>query len=338
MDPTLNNTSRLRPIDITESINRIADALNTSQSSTECRSGSLIDFKRITHKDMPLIWNFLKKETGRTTDFSYGGILMWIDYFHYEYAILNNTLFLKGVVENNITQPAFSLPIGEMALSDSVRLLIEYCKAHCINLVFSAVPEYALDEFLNLHPSSIEELTDWSDYLYPIEQLATLSGKKMSKKRNHVHQFLNAYPDWHADWITPENASLAMDFMDIFDTEGDSTEMAVAERALSRSMISLIAEGDTVLEGLLLYADGKVCGYTIGDVKGDTLFVHIEKATRHAVGSYEMINNLFAERMLERHPELKFVNREDDSGDEGLRLAKESYHPVDKLKKFNIIF
>lgn len=338
MDSTLNIISRNRRINISESIDKIAGSLNAGRNfdcKPACHS---LNFKRISHKDMPIIWNFLRKESGRTTDFSYGGVLMWIDYFHYEYAVFNDTLFLKGVVENNITQPAFSLPVGKMNLADSVALLKDYCRIHCINLVFSAVPEYALEDFLDFHPKSIEELSDWGDYLYPIEQLATLSGKKMSKKRNHVHQFQNTFPDWQAEWINPGNAHLAMDFMDLFDSEGDATEMAVAERALSRSLISLIEEGDPVLEGLILLADGKVCAYTIGDVKGDTLFVHIEKATRHVPGSYEMINQLFAERMLERHPELKFVNREDDAGDDGLRLAKESYHPSEKLKKFNILF
>lgn len=200
------------------------------------------------------------------------------------------------------------------------------------------MPEYALEEMRNLNPIRVEPLTDWGDYLYDAEPLATVAGKKMSKKRNHVHQFLKAYPDWKAVEMTPENAHEAMEFMDIFDLEGDSTNMARTERELSRRMISLIAEGDKNLQGMILYADGKVGAYTIGDVKGDTLFVHVEKATRGVNSSYEMINYVFAKAMTEKFPEIKYINREDDAGDLGLRMAKESYHPVEILKKYNIVF
>ena len=76
----------------------------------------------------------------------------------------------------------------------------------------------------------------------------------------------------------------------------------------------------------------RTVGFSIGDIKGDTLYVHIEKATRNTNGSYEAVNKAFASRMLELHPELVYVNREDDGGDEGLRQAKRSYHPIEVLK------
>ncbi|MDE6511354.1 MAG: phosphatidylglycerol lysyltransferase domain-containing protein, partial [Muribaculaceae bacterium] len=66
------------------------------------------------------------------------------------------------------------------------------------------------------------------------------------------------------------------------------------------------------------------------------LYVHVEKASRAFEGSYEKINKEFAALMCARHPEIRFINREDDSGDEGLRKAKLSYHPVEILKKYNI--
>ncbi len=298
----------------------------------------ITEFKKINPEDMPIMWEYLKKEAGRTTDFSYAGVLMWVNYFNYEYAIYRNTLFIKGVVENDMSKPAFSLPVGELPLKESVEILKEYCDANNIELEFSAIPEYAIEDMKSLSPRYIEELTDWGDYLYDVKPLATLKGKKMSKKRNHVHQFLSEYSDWKAIEMTPENADEAMRFMDLFDLEGDSTDMAKAERELSRELIRYLKNGDRNLKGLLLYVDDKVCDYTIGDIKGDTLFIHVEKATRHVNGSYEMINYLFANKMTEKNPDILYINREDNSGDMGLRMAKESYHPKEILKKYNILF
>ena len=297
-----------------------------------------MEFKKITPDEMPLIWDYLRQEKGRTTDFSYGGVLMWIDYFKYEFAIENDTLFIKGVVENDLNKPAFSLPIGPHPLPNSVESLRKYCNENGLQLEFSAVPEYALNDLKELMPTSIEELSDWGDYLYSAEKLSSLAGKKMEKKRNHVHQFQSHYPEYRIEELNKDNADDAMAFMDIFDKEGDSSELAAKERELSRFLISRIKNGDKFLIGTVLYVGDQVAAYTIGDIKGDTLYIHVEKATRKFLGSYEMINYLFAKKICEQNPEIQFINREDDSGDPGLRLAKESYHPLEILKKYNVIF
>lgn len=286
---------------------------------------------------MPLIWQFLRKEQGRTTDFSYGGILMWVNYFKYEYAIVQGTLFIRGVLENHRDIPAFSMPVGCMPLRQSIGMIYDYCKRNGITPRLSAVPEYAMTEISALKPAKVEELEDWADYLYNAETLATLKGKKMGKKRNHVNKFDTLYPDWKLEPITPSNLKEAMEFMDVFDLEGDNTPMAIDERKLTRVLLSYCSNPETVIEGAILKAKGRVAGFTLGDVKGDTLFIHVEKCTREFEGSYEKINREFAALMTARHPEIKFINREDDAGDPGLRLAKESYHPIEKLKKYNIL-
>ena len=45
-----------------------------------------------------------------------------------------------------------------------------------------------------------------------------------------------------------------------------------------------------------------------------------------------MVTNQFL-KMYAQNDEIKFVNREDDSGDEGLRKAKLSYRPIELLEK-----
>ncbi|MBD5307190.1 MAG: DUF2156 domain-containing protein [Bacteroides sp.] len=327
----LRSRRRLLP----PTVNLIKTNISESRLRNEER---LEEFRPVTRQDMPRIWSILHGEKGRTTDFSYGGLLMWVNYFNYEFAILKNTLFIRGLVENDRETPAFSLPVGELPLSESIPMIKDYCRRKGMKCELSAVPEYAMQELSLLSPSYTEELTDWADYLYDAEPLATLKGKKMSKKRNHVNRFNALYPEWTLEDMTPGNASEAMDFMDIFDLEGDNTRMAISERHLTRELIGHVMAGDNELKGALLKVGGQVAAFTIGDIKGDTLFVHVEKATRNIEGSYEKINQAFAARMMERYPQIRFINREDDAGDEGLRKAKESYHPVEKLKKYNVIF
>lgn len=315
---------------------RKAEPLRTRTRSQQTDLNSDLKFQPITHADMEKIFAYLQMEPGRTTDFSYAGVLMWVDYFKYEYAIAEDTLFIKGVVENDTETPAFSLPIGKMPLKDSLEKIRSYCRNHGISPVLSAVPEYALEELEEAGISSINPLEEWGDYLYDAQKLSTLSGKKMSKKRNHVNKFDSLYPESRIETLNASNVDKAIDFMTTVDAEGDDAPMAVEERRMTRKLLDLIKEGDIRLEGAILYVGDDVAAFTIGDVKGDTLYVHVEKATRAFEGSYEKINKEYAALMTARHPEIAFINREDDSGDEGLRQAKLSYHPVEILKKYNI--
>lgn len=299
---------------------------------------ALLRFKKVTPQSMKEIAPFLNLEQGRTTDFSFGGILMWVDYFNYEYCILDDTLFIKGLVEDNTSIPAFSLPIGRLPLSKAVEHILAYCRQYDIAPQFSAVPEHALSDFLTLTPTQVDPLSDWGDYLYEIEKLATLSGKKMSKKRNHVNRFDALYPDATIEPVGVNNINDIQKFMDIYDSEADGAPMEKTESRLTRKILNLFADPEfTDMEGIAIRIDGKIIAFSIGDIKGDTLFVHIEKASRAYSGSYEKINREFAAYMLSRYPQLRFVNREDDGGDAGLRQAKESYHPLEILRKYNIL-
>ncbi len=59
-----------------------------------------------------------------------------------------------------------------------------------------------------------------------------------------------------------------------------------------------------------------------------------EKAFPDVNGAYAMINREFSRMIAEKYPEVRFLNREDDMGSEGLRRAKESYQPTVLLEKY----
>ena len=102
-----------------------------------------------------------------------------------------------------------------------------------------------------------------------------------------------------------------------------------AEMCVALNSLRLYKELE--LRGGLLKVDGKVVAYSVGEpVCDDTIVVHIEKALSDIQGAYTMINQQFVQHEC---MDFKYVNREDDVGEEGLRQAKLSYHPVFLVEK-----
>ena len=84
------------------------------------------------------------------------------------------------------------------------------------------------------------------------------------------------------------------------------------------------------LDTRLLTDGGRILGFTVMEKIGDTLMIHIEKGLPAVRGVYPMLVTLEANA----YPDVRFVNREEDDGNEGLRRSKQSYHPVRLLQKY----
>ena len=88
------------------------------------------------------------------------------------------------------------------------------------------------------------------------------------------------------------------------------------------------------MEGLVMYVGEQVVAMTMGSRLGDdAVDVHFEKADLDYPGAYAVINRAFARHIREKYPQVKFLNREDDMGIEGLRKAKLSYYPHHMVEK-----
>lgn len=295
-------------------------------------------FHRLQIQDMEAVRRAIRRHGGlyRTCDFTIGGIFMWTDYFRYHYAMVGATCFVMGLNEKDLSRVAFSLPFGEMDLKQSLPILMAHCRRTGIGCELSAVPEAALADIESVAPiADIEPLENWSDYIYDINSLATLSGKKYGKKRNHVNQFMSQHPDFDFQPITAANIDIVGDFFSRQQLAEGKSLTADFERL---QVLEVLRHPEWFgFEGAVLTVpDAGVVAFAMGEVVGDTLYVHIEKMDHTVDGSGEAINKLFAAAMLERHPLLRYVNREEDTGDPGLRRAKESYHPAALLKKCNV--
>lgn len=294
-------------------------------------------FRRITLEDIPAIARYLPFSGSRTCDYTVGGIYMWVHYFNYSYCIYRDTLFLQGVSEEDMSRTAFSMPLGRLPLPESVALLRRYCAENGLTLRFSAIPADCIEAFKASGSWIIEPLDDWSDYLYEAEPLASLSGKKYSKKRNHVNRFLSDNPGATLHAIEPEDVPRILEAFYKWDNAEDLDELtAVEERDMTVNVMQHLDRLPSFEGAYLDDGRGNIVAFTIGEIIGDTLYDHIEKMDHEVSGAGVAVFNLFVKMMLEKHTGLRYVNREEDVGDPGLRQAKLSYHPAAILNKFDL--
>lgn len=301
------------------------------------KTEAALSFKPLTIADIPIVAKYMNYNNYRTCDYTVGGMFMWIDYFGYEYAIVDDTLFIKGVSENHPDMVAFSLPLGPMAVDKAVGLIVDYCNAHGLRPAFSAIPKEKATEIADLCNGTVEALDGWSDYLYEASSLANLTGKAYSKKRNHVNRFITDNPDARFEMLTTENIPEAIKFLEKVNLDDkEDQELASYELAQCKDVLNNI--NTYLFDGAILRDQkGNICALTLGEVVGDTLFVHIEKMDHEVAGAGETINKMFASAMVERDGNIRYINREEDMNDSGLRFAKESYHPCALLDKCNVI-
>ena len=199
--------------------------------------------------------------------------------------------------------------------------------------MYNVTPEYfaQLEEW---YPGrfQIEYVRDDADYVYESEKLATLSGKKLHGKRNHINKFKSTYEDrWSYEKMTKDNVEdcfqMALKWRNENGCEDDPEKRG--EICVTLNSLRLLEE--LGLTGGVLRIDGDVVAFTIGEpICEDTFVVHIEKAYADVQGAYPMINQQFVEHECRDY---QYVNREEDTGAEGLRKAKLSYRPVFLVEK-----
>lgn len=177
---------------------------------------------------------------------------------------------------------------------------------------------------------------DSYDYVYAIDDLADLKGRKFQKKRNHVNRFLAEHPDFRTEPLSGANIEAAQAMVEdwyVTRAQEDPHGNYLLEKiALDRAFRSFDRLG---AESLVLTDGGEILALTIATrLAPDTMDVHFEKAREDVEGAYAAVNRAFARYLRERYPDIRYLNREDDLGLAGLRKAKLDYQPCRLVEKY----
>lgn len=264
-----------------------------------------------------------------------------------EYSFVNKYLwgrqeiaFLHGCVaffSHFFGKSVYSYPIGNGDKKAVIEAILEDSKERGLPVRITGITNTDREEMERLFPGRFTfriSRDDW-DYVYATDVLADLRGKKMQKKRNHFNRFQTGHPDYQVLPLDCKTANLAKHMVNDWyqnriktDPEGD---YMLENLALVKAFRDFNAIG---MEGIVLMEHDRVLAVTMGSRLNENTFdIHFEKAREDVDGAYNAVNAEFARYLRLKHPEVSFLNREDDMGLEGLRKAKLSYHPDHMVEK-----
>ena len=293
-----------------------------------------IHWKKIELSDKDLIQNYYKQQNVGSCEATFANNYLWASHYDVRFAIVEGMLVFLSEGE----EPSVTFPIGEGDKKQVLDILMSYFeeleKPFRMHLISPA--QFERLEMLYPGKFKVSYNRDYADYVYETEKLITLSGKKLHGKRNHINKFKSMHSDWSYEPITDENTAecvaMAQKWRELNGCDEDEEKQA--EFCVTLNALKMRKE--LGLTGGLLRAEGEVIAFTLGEPGGnDTFIVHIEKAYADIQGAYPMINQQFAEHEAAGY---KYINREEDTGAEGLRKAKLSYYPVMLLEKGNVIY
>ena len=196
------------------------------------------------------------------------------------------------------------------------------------------VPEYQ-KKFAKTPGIHITPDRDNFDYVYKAQLLATLKGWRLDGKRGFIKKFRAQYPFQYE----PYRKEFEKDCLKLMESWLASRESVDPTARNEYEAVRIFLDHWDALgaQGGIITVEGKLVAFSFGEKLNDTMFVvHFEKADPTYIGSYQMINQQFAEHCAA--PGFLFINREQDMGLEGLRKAKQSYAPMKMIKKYTIQF
>lgn len=312
-----------------------------------------LSFKPIALESRSEILRFLHNDHFSIADISFGNLYIWKHARAISYAICGDSLIIQTRQTHKEGQnPYFFFPIAgdESSKLEALKTLESYARENGFPLHFERLETHNLPLLRQAFPAiSIEPTPDRFDYVYSIEELIALSGRKFHKKKNHLNSFLQRY-EWEIEPITQANASelaqVARIWLDSNPAKNDDLELeylgicaalesfdklglqGIAVRA--REKLALGSGNIDPAESVL-----PVIAFSFGEVISDEMAViHIEKAAPNIIGAYQIINQQLLARCFSS---LRYANREEDLGIAGLRQAKRGYNPIFMVEKHRAV-
>lgn len=265
----------------------------------------------------------------RNCNYTFANLVGWQFWYYTEVCVLENAVMLRYTFDD---RRAYMVCTSEALSSELIEALFDDSNGDLTLMGLEDPQVTQLSIFNSQFAISPEPVRNQYDYIYRRTDLATLHGRHLDAKRNHIHRFRAEHPDFEYRPLTPEYFDECRRLTEIWQEGKGASDTIAAEKQV---METIFSNWDALgMIGGSIFVDGRMVAFTYGSaVTTDTFDICVEKANRHVEGAFAIINQQFAEHLPEQYI---YLNREEDMGIPGLRQAKLSYHP-EILLTYNVV-
>lgn len=281
--------------------------------------------RALNMSDKPLMDRIFADLQPRVSELTFAGLYLFRAAHDYQVTKVGDSLVVLGKGYDGISY--FLPPLGGNITNALNKLFNDN------RILYGADEKFAETYFLSDSIIFSEE-RDSFDYLYLREELAVLPGNRFHKKKNRINYFTSRYQyqvmkykDSHCDECKDLLNSW---FLAVRDKSNLSLDLEV-----SATIEALQIAPELELEGVVVMVDGAVAAFALGEkLNRNTAVCHFEKADPFKEGLTQLVNREFARLLF---TDCRYINREQDLGEAGLRNAKLSYHPTELIKKYRAV-
>ena len=260
----------------------------------------------------------------RVSELTFAGLYLFRTAHGYRVSMIGDTLVLLG---RGYVGSGYCLPPLGGNVSAVCELLLE------AGLELYGVDDGFVAGCLRGVECQIQEDRQSFDYLYLREELAALPGNRFHKKKNRISYF-SARHQHEVQILSARHRCGCLQLLDEWGrvAEGEGNRSFALE--MDATVEALTLADRLGLEGVVVTVGGGVRAFALGErLNRETAVCHFEKADPFMEGLSQLVNREFARLLFN---DCRYINREQDLGEPGLRNAKLSYHPVELVRKYRV--
>ncbi len=251
------------------------------------------------------------------SEYCFANLYFFRETHSYELISSGSRYFLAGL---SYDKKRYLMPLEDIPNNpDYCRELIQTGRDEGFDMLFPIAETWlpALEDW-NMEKDFLE---NDSDYIYTVEKMQHYPGRKLHKKRNLLKQYETLYCP-HEEALSEENIHEALALLENWQK---TSPQNMEDSDYHQCREALEKREQFRLRGAVFYADENPSGFMLGEaVSRDTFAIHFAKGDIKYKGIYQFMFNRFAELFCRGY---KYINLEQDLGQEGLRKTKRSYLP-----------